>query len=234
MRRNLLITALCLAVVAVCVPALAEVRIVSDRDGEYNLTRVVPDRRSADVWSPTGRGDSRRSLNLYGDRNGDLWPTITESNSASHNPWVVWSRLNQGQYDLAYTYWSGSRWEPVGWLTSQETVVGDDLDVDMAFDSSGRPYVVWWRNEEGVGRVYVSVFLETRWLHPFQVSPGGVDSRYPTIEVLDQNHMAVWFETSDDGVVEQIVKFSSTVAITDDINPLDFVFPHGIPTVVTD
>jgi hypothetical protein len=62
------------------------------------------------------------------------------------------------------------------------------------------------------------------------VSEVGTDSRYPTIEVVQQDELLVRYDTPA-GRVEQTVVFDLPITITDDINPLDFVFPGAVSPV---
>jgi hypothetical protein len=222
MRRDLKITALTAVLVGLLSPAVrAEVRAVTDRYGVYKMTRVLQGARGS-VWGPTGRSTSHHALNLDGDRNGDLYPTIRESTTAPYYPWVVWSRYNQAQYDLAWSRWSDQGWEPVVWLAPTGQLQGDSLDPDVRFDRTGRPYVAWWRNQGGTGRVFLSLFLDTAWMKPFAVSDSGVDSRHPSLEVRDSSALTVRYDTRD-GVVEQVIMMDLPVTITDDINPLNHI-----------
>lgn len=230
MRRDFMVTALCLLILVSSFPALAEVRVVTDRHGEYKVTRVLQGGRKGNVWGPLGRGHTARTLNVFGDRNGDLFPTIRENRVAPHHPWVVWSRFNQVQYDLAWSRWTDDGWQPIRWVDPYSDAVGDSLDADLTFDFNGRPYVAWWRNEGGSGRIYISVFLDQWWMQSIAVSDGGVDSRYPTIEVVQQDELIVRYDTPT-GRVEQTIFFDLPVTITDDINPLDFVYPGAVSPI---
>ncbi len=69
MRRDLLVTALCLLIVGLSVPSRAEVRVVTDRYGVYKTTRVLTSGRTSGVWSPLDRRAGRTSLNILGARN---------------------------------------------------------------------------------------------------------------------------------------------------------------------
>jgi hypothetical protein len=200
----------------------AEVRVVTDRHGNYNTTRVLRSARTGDVWSPLLRSEAKMKLNFNGYREGDLFPTIGESTVAPHYPWVVWSRYNRGRYDLAWSRWSDGGWRPIRWVEPANESPGDNLDADLTFDTAGRPHVVWWRDENGTGRVYLSAFLDPIWMRPFAVSEEGVDGRYPSIEVVEPGTFVISFQTPE-GVAEQTIVFDLPVTITDDINPLDFV-----------
>jgi hypothetical protein len=233
MRRDWLVTALVFLALVVSVQALAEVRVVTDRTGVYQTTRVVLDGRGGGVWSAVRHTSSRTALNVLGDQNGDFFPTIGESSVAPHHPWVVWSRLYESQYDLAWSHWNGDQWEPIGWIEPTYSPPGDDLDADLSFDEIGRPYVVWWRDEDGVGRIYLSIYLGTTWMEAYPVSDLGVDSRYPSLEVREGGTLLVRFDTPE-GEVEQTVIFDLPVTITEDINPLDFVSNAGYAVLIKD
>jgi hypothetical protein len=231
MRRDHLVTALVLLVLGMTFQVRAEIRVVTDEQGKYETTRVLRTGRSGDVWSPLPRTEVvKNSLNVNGFRVGDLFPTIRESSVAPHHPWIVWSRLNGGRYDLAWSRWSVTGWSPIGWVVPSNQEPGDNLDADLAFDSHGRAFVVWWRNEAGTGRVFLSVFLDPYWMTPLDVSEPGVDGRHPTLEFNGDSTLVVRFVTPE-GVVEQLILFNVPVTITDDINPLDFVHP-GTTTIV--
>lgn len=225
--------------------AMAEVRVKTDSRGEYWQTQIViaGPRWSPRVWTVSGRSDThvKQALNPGGDLNGDLWPFIGESPVAPHLPWVVWSRRNGTQYDLAWSRWTRrAGWSQIDWVEADAT--GDDLDAEVTFDVGGRPHVVWWRNEGGTGRVYLNIYLtcpaastscSSRWLGTYPVSDGALDSRFPTVEVQPDGSIRVEFETSE-GLVSQLVTFSVPDTITDDINPLDHLRLEGQPVHVPD
>ena len=63
---------------------------------------------------------------------------------------------------------------PIRFLVTEDVVPGDDLDPDVVPSIvDGRPFVAWWRNEGGVGQVYVSLFLSTRWSEAYPDLRGG-------------------------------------------------------------
>jgi len=221
MKHHLLVvTVVCIAAAILCADARAEVRVITDRYGEYKMTRVMTAGRGGLIWTPFHRGSRRTALNVRGDRNGDLWPTVGESNLAPHHPWAVWSRLDSTHYKLAWSRWTRSGWDPIRWLQPPGDAVGDSLDADIAFGEAGRPFVVWWREEDGVGKIYVSLFLQTVWMQAFQVSETHVDSRYPSIVMDDDQILRVRYDTPE-GTMEQSLALIDPGTITDDINPLD-------------
>jgi hypothetical protein len=231
MRRDWTVTALCVLILGGwSLASLAEVRVVTDRDGDYRTTRVLQNGRQESVWSLMRRGASGRALNPLGDRNGDLFPTIRENRVAPYHPWVVWSRLNGAQYDLAWSRWTGVEWQPTRWIDPANASPGDDLDADLDFNETGRPFVAWWRDEDGTGRVFLSVFLSTTWMKPFAVSAPDVDGRFPSLEVLAPQEVVVRYDTPQ-GLVEQTVVLELPDTITDDINPLDFVYTSSLSVV---
>lgn len=209
--------------------AWAEVAVRLSRHGEYVTTLIVPmgDEENPQVWTPRSQRLIRRgqALNPYGDDFGDGWPVVAEEPTAERFPWVVWSRLDGGELDLAYSRWDERGWSPVNWV-SIHAPGGDDVDPQIGFDGEARPYLTWWTFENGKGKVYVSVFLENDWMAPFLVSDTQVDSRYPMIEITRSssgvNTARIAYNTPD-GSVRQDVVFSLPVTITDDINPMGIV-----------
>jgi hypothetical protein len=221
MLRGLLTRILILLILAACVPIHAEVSVRTDRDGDYIATQVFyvglagAERK---IWSPRGRGVRKADvLNASGDATGDLWPAICESPNPPYYPVVVWSRFSGVDYDLAWSHWTGDSWKDVAWVFMR-IEPGDDLDPDLVIDSTGRPYVVWWRDSASGGQVFASTLLVSRWTEPFLLSELLVDSRYPTIELDAEDDLIVTYETKD-GPVTQILAFTFPDTITDDINP---------------
>ncbi len=235
MLRGLAVWGSCLLVLGLGLfpEAGAEVAVRTDRFGDYVATQVIAkvSRGELTIWGQNGRFSRRHYLlNPDGDRNGDLWPLVVESNHSPHYPWVVWSRLNGEDYDLAWSRWTGKGWSAIGWVEGDATS-GDDLDPDVSFDATGRAYMVWSREENGVTRIYLSVYLVNRWMTGFLVSDSAQDSRYPTIVNHEGETLEVEYRTNQ-GTVRQIVAFSRPVTITDDINPLGYVRLLGAPRYV--
>jgi hypothetical protein len=223
MKPKQIITLMCvLLIVALSAQTLAEVRVLTDRDGSYRMVRVTQGARGQNVWTPARRSNPVTTLNVYGDSYGDLRPIIRESSLTPYHPWVVWSKVGENGYGLAWSRWENDGWAPISWVAPSEGV-GDSLDADMQFDGNGRPYVTWWRQGKDGGRVLLSLFIgETAWMIPFPVSEDGVDSRYPRFESVSEHSVAIRYETAA-GTVEQVISFTFPVTITEDINPLDYV-----------
>lgn len=196
----------------------AEVAAEVDAFGTYVRTVVLSNASSKQlrIWTPARMRAQRVVLNPAGDVNGDLWPVIRENLADRGQPWVVWSRFTGTEYDLAWSRWSDGSWTPISWVA--EDAGGDDLDPALAFDGRGRPHTAWWRAENGKGRIYLSLFLDTTWMAAFPVSDQGVDSRHPDLEVLPDGAIRVQYDTPD-GRQSRIVTFASGATITDDINP---------------
>jgi hypothetical protein len=199
----------------------AEVRAITDRNGDYRGTRIVGGVRNG-IWSPSTRVRAKAILNPGGDLNGDRWPAIAESNIKPHFPYVVWSRRNGSRFDLAWSRWEGDRWRQISWLDPQSHEGGDNLDAHLTFGPGARPYVVWWRQNGQQGQVFLSIYLKSQWMAPFPLTDGSVDSRYPHVEVSSKGDILVRYHTPA-GDVQQEVFFDSPVTITDDVNPLDCV-----------
>lgn len=221
MLRGLMTCFVCLLVLGACAPALAEVSVRTDRAGEYLVTQVFyagAYGAEKKIWSPRGLGVRKvEVLNPQGDANGDLWPEIREDSTAPYHPLVVWSRFNGVDFDLVWSTWTGETWRGIEWVFGRAEP-GDDLDASLVFDSHGRPYLVWWRDEPEGGRIYASALMVSRWTTPFLISDPALDSRYPSLEVNASDQLAVTYETKE-GTVFKTISFAFPDTITDDINP---------------
>ncbi len=222
-RRSLLAAVVLSLVAAGCaLEARAAITVETDYAGQYVRTVVVAAStlQRVRVWSSDGGLSSPNVLNPEGDRNGDLWPVIVENPYDGNRPWAAWSRATPEGFDLAW-----SRWAPGGWSatsrveTADDGATCDDLDPRIAFGPFGQPYLVWWRDEGGIGRVYFSLFLGDGWSRAEPVSDEGIDSRHPQITVLPDGRIQVEFETPG-GHVVRFVCVVLPQSITDDIDPI--------------
>lgn len=234
MRRVLAISTLtCLLLLCGATTVLAEVVAKTDRFGQYITTQIIATGSSENpkIWTVRGRGGRHdTALNPDGDLYGDLWPTIAEGPAAPFHPWVLWSRSNGADYDLVWSNWTADGWGPVAWVRPTVSP-GDDLDPRVAFDSTGRPFLVWWSEEQGQGTVFLSMFLVTRWMSPFRVSDGQTDARYPELAFRGDGVAEVTY-TTPHGPRVQPVGINRPDTITDDIDPYAIicVTPPGSPT----
>lgn len=225
-QRRVLLIALCWAVVVVGMGDVrSEVSAEVNAFGEYVRTSVFANAsvKNLKIWSVQRAKDTTIPLNVDGDATGDLWPRILEDPSSANRPWVVWSRFIDGDYDLAWSrFEADASWSPILGVLDPSGESSDDLDPRMILDDeTGRPYLVWWRlDENGVGRILLSMFLNSRWMPAFSVTDGGVDSRFPEIELLEDNRIRVAFETPD-GPDERIIVFQWPGTITDDLSPFE-------------
>ncbi len=205
----------------------AEVAAETDAYGTYVRTSIIAQAstRQFRVWR-TVRRQVRGlwALNPDGDRTGDLYPTVAENPANGNHPIAVWSRFNGIDFDLAWSNWQPDGWTPIRWVSGPFDP-GDDLGPSAIYDSSGRPHVAWWRDEGGTGRVYLSLYLLTRWSTPFAVSDAGVDSRAPTVSFLPDGRIQVEFSTPA-GPDVRVVEFHRPSTILDDLDP----FNHFVVT----
>lgn len=212
---------LALGMAASSIPARAEVSAEVDASGAYVRTviQATSSSKNVRIWSKVNSRPGMYALNVDGDVNGDLWPTVAEQLVGTRRPWVVWSRFTGAGFDLAWSRFDApSRsWSPIAWVEGTGTP-GDDLDPSVAFDSTGRPFLTWWRDEAGVGQVWLSLFLETKWMAPFRVSDAGVDSVTPTITMLSDTRVRIDYSTAA-GTVTRTVEFNRPATITDDATP---------------
>lgn len=212
--------ALVLGTAGVVAGPRAEVSAEVDVEGRYVRT-IILSRISINhvsIWTPTIARSTHVPLNPLGDMNGDMWPVVVEDPGNGNAPWIVWSRFNGSDYDLAWSRWSNRAWEQVRWV--QDTpCAGDDVDPDMTLDSAGRPHIAWWSDAGGQGAVHFSMFLDTRWMTAYQISDEGVDSRYPEIHANDDGSFTVNFETAN-GPDSRTIRFVEGVSINDDAEPI--------------
>ena len=223
MRRGTIVTTLSLVgALLLAWSAFAEDRVVSDRDGGYRQTRIVMMETGVSDVSTRSSESTDNAESGPDGRVGEDVVSVGEEEDLPFHPWGVWSRRNDVDFDLAWSRWTTDGWQPLRWLDPETPQVGDDNDAKLAIDHNGRPYVVWWRDEDGHGRIYLSVFLVSTWMRPYPVSPLSIDGRYPNVSIVDRGVIEVGYETPD-GKVVQFVRFSGPVTITDDIDPLDYV-----------
>ncbi|HEX6852553.1 MAG TPA: hypothetical protein VF139_14245 [Candidatus Polarisedimenticolaceae bacterium] len=220
-RLGVWMGSLAVVTAAALAPAAAEVAAELDASGAYLRTVVLASSSAKNVriWTKVTSRPNLYPVNLDGDLNGDLWPVVAEQTVGVARPWLVWSRFTGVGFDLSWSRFdAGTRsWLPLGWVESEATA-GDDLDPAIDFDSTGRPFLVWWRDEAGVGQVYLSLFLQTRWMAPFRVSDAGIDSVAPTITMLSDSRVRVDYTTSE-GTVSRTIEFHRPLTITDDATP---------------
>ena len=220
MRRSWIAAFSVFLLAALFVPeARAEVAAETDAFGRYIRTSIFTQSslRSVKIWRTVRRNMSGvHPLNPAGDRLGDLYPFVAENPRDGRLPVAVWSRFNGMDYDLVWSRWQAGHWTPVDWVSPG--VEGDDVQPFVTFDATGRPYVAWWRDENGIGKVYVSFFLATRWSDPILISDLGVDSRSPRINSLGGTQMRVDYQTG--AMIEsRILTYNGPTTITDDICP---------------
>lgn len=216
--RSTALAALALAAIA-ALPARGEVSAEVDPSGAYERTVILASNsaRNIRIWTATRTRAGYVPLNPLGDLNGDLWPTVLENPLDGNKPWVVWSRFNGRDFDLAWSRFQSGAWTPVSPVETA-SATGDDLSPSLGLDTNGNAFLAWWRNENGIGRIYFSMFLITRWMPAFPVSDPGVDSINPVITILSDSRIRIDYDTPD-GHVTRILAFMRPKTITDDITP---------------
>lgn len=233
MRHRIIIAILILGACWTGADLLAEVRAVTDHNGQFTETRFLFQETQTfgsigpNVWTPVGRRGTRgATLNPNGDAVGDLWPAVVDTGLGPHYAWAVWSRLVNLDYELVWSRWTAGGWRMTSPVYPTDAYPGADLDADVTIDITGRPYLTWWRDENGQGRVYLSLFLVTQWMEAYPISELGVDARFPVIEINAEGDILVTYETAE-GTIEQTILFDEPVTITDDIDPLDYISDGG-------
>jgi len=203
-------------------PALAEISAECDDQGRFlrMIYRTNASIKNLKIWAvQRSQRENLFPLNPEGDTLNDSWPYYVENRHDGNRPYVVWSRFNGNDYDLVWSRWAGDGWSPVEWL-ERSMQFGVEQDANLAtHPDNGRPHLVWWSDEGGIGRVYLSIFLQSRWMGRFLVSDLDVDSRYPVVGFVEDNKIKVTYDTVD-GPVSRIIVFNSPQTITDDIDPM--------------
>ena len=224
--RNKTATVLLMACLAVGLfaapPVSAEISAECDDQGRYVrlLYRTNASVKNLKIWSTNRKvRPNIFPLNPEGDALMDSWPYHVENRHDGNRPYVVWSRFNGYDYDLVWSRWGDDGWSPVQWVDFN-TQFGVEQDANLAsHPDTGRPHLVWWSDEGGIGRVYLSIFLHSRWMGRFLVSDLDVDSRYPVVEFVEDNKIKVTYDTVD-GPVSRLIVFNAPQTITDDIDPM--------------
>lgn len=199
----------------------AAVTVELSQQGEYVRTLIVSKASVSrqHVWTTFDNDFGLRALNPLGDLNGDLWPAIIEDPTSGYHPWLVWSRFNGRDYDLGWSRWTAEGWRKIDWV-EERSRLGDDLDPNLQIDTGGRPYVAWWTDEGGVGRIYFSMYLDSRWMSGRLVSDQITDSRYPSMKINEDGSVIVTFDTPE-GPQSKIVAVASGISINDDLDPVN-------------
>jgi hypothetical protein len=184
--------------------ARADVVAVLDQDGEYLRTdvRMVRQGRIASVWLGSDsrirrdrrNGLERVPLNESGAARADGAPSIA-NHPLTGLPWAIWAFNEDGDYELALSYFDGRDWSSPILLSAAPNGI-DELEPKLLFTPDGRPLIVWWRmSEDGSEQ---SVWLRTRvagdWLPPVRLSSTRREARRPSL-LLDGEQLIVAFET---------------------------------------
>ncbi len=225
MNRYRSFRSLAATLLLLCVPALAlaEISVQVDHEGKYKryfyLTRG--EGRARAVWQQVRPSvQLPLLLNPLGDNLGDLAPLI-RSHPVTGYPWVVWSRNIGNLKQLGFARWDEAGWTPpLAIATDAATLVYDELDPDLAFDSAGTPYLVWWRAEQ-VAQVYFSTIVRGVWTPPLRLSAEGMDSKTPTI-TLDGTQAIITYQTGSGPVTsiqETAVLVQSATNLMDSPTP---------------
>lgn len=176
--------------------ALAEVSVKLDREGRLKkvVYRTKIKKHSATVWGQVRKHvPLEHMLNPLGDNLGDLPPTIARHPETGY-PWVVWSANVANQKLIVIASWTGSGWTaPAPIVTVPDPMWRDQLDPFLAFDASGRPYLVWWV-DASVAKVYFSTLRGDAWTPPLLLSDPAVDSRHPAL-ALEGADVKLVYET---------------------------------------
>ena len=90
-------------------------------------------------------------------------------------------------------------------------------EVGMVFDSTGRPYMAWSRNEDGKGRAYFAFLLSARWMEPIAVSD------FTVVSFPDPAAPVVVHGIPGGAATKDISPVPTKETINEDINPFENV-----------
>lgn len=214
-----LIAAAALGLVAASMPVRAEVSAETDAFGTYLRTVIYANAsiKNVRIWSVSRYRAGYWPVNVNGDATGDLFPAVGENPARQRWPWLLWSRFNGHDYDLMWAQWLGTGWSPV--LPVETSANPEDaVEPSIAFDVAGRAHAVWLARGDGPGRVYLSIFLASRWMERFLVSDPDEDSLNPSVVVLPDGKIQVSYDTPR-GRITRTIQFAKPRTITDDLTP---------------
>lgn len=199
--------------------ALAEVSVKVDSFGNYEETIYIEKKTGKIIkfWTKFGNKHDHHALNEDGDLNRDLRPAIKENIYQENYPYVVWPKFDGDDYEIAFSRWTLDGWERTVYVEETDNPF-DDLDSVIDFDQNGRQYIAWWRNEKDIGRIYISIFIETKWMTAYPISEEGIDSRNPEIAVKGEGEFEIIYSTPD-GMESRTIVIHFPDTITDDIDP---------------
>lgn len=184
--------------------ARADVAAVLDENGDYLRTdiRMVRQGRITSVWlgedSRIRRdrysGVERVPFNESGAFRADGAPSVAD-HPLTGLPWAVWSFNEDGDYELALSYFDGQYWSSPMLIGSGPNGA-DDMEPKLAFTPDGRPLISWWRmSKDGSEQ---SVWLQSRaggeWLEPIRISSTRREARRPSL-LLEDEKLIIAFET---------------------------------------
>ncbi len=205
-------------------PLFAEVSVVTDGRGGYLKTVVLTESRGHHTfyWTRVRPGvPASALLNARGDWMGDSAPVVAEQ-PGTRQPWVLWTTSDGHDREIAFSTWSGGRWQGPQLLEAVDNPY-DDLDPRLSFDASGNPVAVWWRKQP-VPTVYMSRFLRGEWTPASPVSSPAVPSRFPSIGISG-NQAKISFYTPQ-GQTVLFLDLSLDPSVTmDGSGPLDGPVP---------
>ncbi len=193
-RMTPLIIAAFLTLIVFTGTALAEVSVVIDGKGNYVKTLLLFNESKGYkyFWEPVRKGiASYLMLNIEGDLIRDGKPSVAE-HPFNKLPWVVWSHFNGQDNDIVWSRWDGVKWTTIAHVVQSD---GNDQEVTIAFEPSGIPFVAFTRKGER-SQIFLTAFLNGRWMNPLLVSDPSVDSTNPTM-IFAPDVVAVVFLTPD-------------------------------------
>jgi hypothetical protein len=182
MNRHRLILSSIVLLSFLCAGTLfAEVSVILDGQGRYvkTLTLFKTKHHQTFYWEPVRKGiPGYQILNMAGDFNGDGRPRLAE-HPFEKTPWVVWPYFDGNDFEIACSYWTGTGWSAPMIIGNLENEI-DDVEPSISFEGSGIPFITFTRKAE-TSQIYVTAFLNGKWLKPILVSDPSIDCSKPTL-----------------------------------------------------
>lgn len=205
--------------------AQAEVSVLVDQEGKFKKLVYIAtgSEHHRVIWRQMRPSvPLEQLLNPQGDTLGDL-PPIFRFHSLTGHPWVVWSMNVAGQKVIGFAAWGGAAWTaPRPVVTAPDPLYYDQVDPDLAFDETGRPFLVWTRKEP-IPQVYFSTMIRGVWTPPLRISSEGIAAFAPSV-TLAGTTATITYETESGPIVQT---FETGVLLQSAANLMDTPIPPG-------
>ena len=202
MLNKIIIIATVLGMTGISGGSFAEVSVNVDSGSSFlslNVTTKSGD-EGVEYWSQTSNLPPEQVLNINGDAEGDGQPvySIASKNvgevATAFNDmvYVVWpGKTNGDHYNLVFAFFRSSSWSSIRRVDPLEQTF-DDRDPTLV-SYKGKLYLSWWKNE-GVSKVYYSVYDGNTWSTPDIVSDPNQESKSPILSINGRKELVLEYK----------------------------------------